>query len=175
MNRIIVGAALATGVGIGAVVAPMAAQAGHTNPVLTAHLTGKQQVAEGSQRNVGDPNGRGEVYVFGIDGDPTTLCYVLTASKIADLELAPGAPRAAHIHRGAKGTNGPVEVNLAWPQDGQAGDCLTEGEAGKGLEPGEVQQILTHPQDYYVNVHDSEYPNGAIRGQLDEQGAQHSH
>ena len=36
----------------------------------------------------------------------------------------------AHIHRGAVGTNGPVEVNLAWPQDGQAADCLTEGEAG---------------------------------------------
>ena len=72
----------------------------------------------------------------------------------------------AHIHRGAVGTNGPVEVNLAWPQDGQSADCLTEGEAGKGLDPGEVQRILANPQAYYVNVHNTDYPSGAIRGQL---------
>ena len=59
-----------------------------------------------------------------------------------------------------------MEVNLAWPQDGQAADCLTEGEAGKGLDPGEVQRILADPSGYYVNVHNTEFPNGAIRGQL---------
>lgn len=115
---------------------------------------------------VGDPNGRGEAYVFGIDGDPTTLCYVLTVDKIAELDQAPGTGRAAHIHRGAEGTYGPVEVTLAWPQDGQAADCLSEGEAGKGLDPGEVQAILASPHEYYVNVHNTEHPNGAIRGQL---------
>ena len=89
---------------------------------------------------------RASAYVFGIDGDPTTLCYVLEVDKIAETDQAPGNGRAAHIHLGAKGTNGPVEVNLAWPQDGQAADCLTEGEAGKGLDPGEVQRILANPR-----------------------------
>ena len=152
--------------GLGVVLAAPAF-AGHTNTLLEANLTGRAQVAsDGTKGLVGDPNGRGNTYVFGIDGDPTTLCYVLEVDKIAELDQAPGNGRAAHIHAGTKGTNGPVEVNLAWPQDGQAADCLTEGEAGKGLDPGEVQRILANPSDYYVNVHNTEFPNGAIRGQL---------
>jgi CHRD domain len=119
--------------------------------------------ADGAKGVVGDPNGRREAYVFGIDGDPTTRCYVLQVSRIGELELAPGGGRMA---TSAAGTTGPVEVNLAWPQDGQAADCLTEGEAGKGLDPGEVRLILDNPAAYYVNVHNAEYPSGAIRGQL---------
>ncbi|MFQ6172217.1 CHRD domain-containing protein [Oryzobacter sp. R7] len=159
-------------VGAGALVAAPAF-AGHTNTLLEADLTGRAQVAaDGSRGLSGDPNGRGSVYVFGIDGDPTTLCYVLEVDKIAETEQAPGNGRAAHIHLGTAGTNGPVEVNLAWPQDGQAADCLTEGEAGKGLDAGEVQRILANPSDYYVNVHNTEYPDGAVRGQLE---ADHDH
>ena len=166
-GKLIGATAGALGLGIGLVLAPLPAQAGHTNTLLTADLSGRQEVAaDGSKRISGDPDGRGEAYVFGIDGDPTTLCYILEVSRIADLELAPGGQRMAHIHLGAKGANGPVEVNLAFPQDGQAADCLTEGEAGKGLDPGEVQRILANPDGYYVNVHNSAYPSGAVRGQL---------
>lgn len=142
------------------------AAAGHTNTVLEASLDGRSEVATGAtnNKNVGDPNGRGEAYVFGIDGDATTLCYVLTVDKIAPAT-------AAHIHEGAAGENGPVVVNLAAPADGNAADCLTEGEVGPGTTPkfptGEtVADILANPEDYYVNVHNAEFPGGAIRGQL---------
>lgn len=155
-------AALAAGAGL-LVAAP--AWAGHSNTLLEAQLSGRQEVSD-SKRMTGDPNGRGSFYVFGVDGDPTTLCYVLEVSKIAELDQAPGDGRAAHLHLGAAGTNGPVEVNLAWPQGGDAADCLTEGEAGKGLDAGEVQRILANPGDYYVNVHNTVHPGGAIRGQL---------
>jgi hypothetical protein len=168
-KRTATAAACAAGLAAGLVLAPVqSALAGHANDVLEADLDGRSEVASGAadQRIVGDPNGTGEIYVFGIDDDPTTLCYVLLVDKVAELDQAPGGGRAAHIHRGAEGTNGPVEVNLAWPQGGQAGDCLTEGEPGKGLAPGEVQEILTNPEDFYVNVHNGEYPGGAIRGQL---------
>ncbi|WP_353952630.1 CHRD domain-containing protein [Knoellia sp. S7-12] len=172
MKRILLGGALGVaGLAAGLMLAPTAAQAGHTNALVSAHLTGRAEVSStGAKGVVGDPNGRGEFYVFGIDGDPTTLCYILEVSKIAELDQAPGGGRAAHIHEGAKGTNGPVEVNLAFPQDGQSADCLTEGEAGKGLEAGEVQEILSNPSNYYVNVHNSEFPGGAVRGQLHADG-----
>ena len=137
------------------------ASAGHSNTLLEASLDGRAEVAKGatSNRLVGDPNGRGEAYVFGIDGDPTTLCYVLTVDKI-------GTATAAHIHEGAAGKNGPVVANLAAPADGNAADCLTEGEAGKFVGDTTVAEILANPQDYYVNVHNAEYPGGAVRGQL---------
>ena len=145
-----------------AAVVPMGmAVAGHTNTVLEADLTGRAEVGP-DNRLAGDPNGRGEAYVFGIDGDPTTLCYVLTVDKI-------GTAAMAHIHKGAAGSNGPVVVNLAAPADGNAADCLTEGEAGKFVGDQTVADILANPEDYYVNVHNADYPGGAIRGQLTAQ------
>ncbi|MEO6407931.1 MAG: CHRD domain-containing protein [Burkholderiaceae bacterium] len=149
-----------------AVAAPLA-HAGHLNTVLEAQLNGREEVpSDGSRALAGDPDGRAEAYVFGIDSDKTTLCYVLVGvKKIDELTMAPGNGRAAHIHRGARGTNGPVVVNLAWPQDGQAGDCLREDTAGKFTNVT-VQEILSNPTGFYVNIHNSVYPSGAIRGQL---------
>lgn len=147
------------------------AVAGHLNVVLKADLDGREQVRDGATNSamVGSPEGRAEVYVFGIDGDPKTLCYAIVGiRKLGEIDLAPGGGRAAHIHEGARGTNGPVVANLAWPQGGQAGDCLTEGEAGKFPtgEFGIVQRILSNPARFYVNIHNAAFPAGAVRGQL---------
>jgi hypothetical protein len=149
-----------------AVLPLLPASAGHTNTVLEAELDGRSEV--GATRAVsGDPDGSGEAYVFGIDGDPTTLCYVVTVGKIAPAT-------AAHIHAGPAGANGPVVVNLARPEDGNAADCLTEGEILPNGSPAfptgqTVASILANPGGFYVNVHNAEYPGGAIRGQLTAQ------
>lgn len=166
-SKLIVAAGIGGAFAAGAVFGPLGpAGAGHANTVLTASLNGRSEVATGAtnQRMVGDPNGRGEIYVFGIDGDPKTLCYVLTVNGI-------DPATAAHIHEGPPGSNGPVVANLGAPGDGNAADCLTEGEVGPGTTPkfptGEtVQSILQHPGEYYVNVHNAAYPGGAVRGQL---------
>jgi hypothetical protein len=154
-------------------------QAGHLNIVLEAALDGRQEV--GADRRVaGDPNGRGEAYVFGIDGNTTTLCYVLQVARIGELSLPPGNGRQAHIHRGAFGVNGPVVVTIAWPQDGRAADCIAEdrilpnGNPAFSRDPdtGEplatVFEILMNPEQFYINVHNAEYPAGAVRGQLQD-------
>ena len=155
-KKMAIGAALGSAFLGGALLSPIGmASAGHTNDVLAAELSGRQEVPKG------DPNGRGEAYVFGIDGDTTTLCYVLTVQGI-------GAATAAHIHEGAPGENGPVVVNLAAPADGNAADCLSESEEGKFVDGQTAAEILANPEDYYVNVHNTEYPGGAIRGQLEE-------
>jgi hypothetical protein len=153
------------------------ATAGHLNVVAEAELDGRAEVRGDATNSAitGDPNGSGEAYVFGIDGDPITLCYLLVdIDKITGLELNPGNGRAAHIHEGPAGSNGPVVANLAWPQDGQAADCLTEGEgagtAGVKFPTGEtgiVQRILKNPGNFYVNIHNNDFPGGAIRGQLE--------
>jgi len=160
-RRAIASVAALVGVTAVVLVGAFGALAGHTNTVLEADLDGRSEVATGAadMRLVGDPDGRGEVYVFGIDGDPTTLCYVLLVDKIAPAT-------AAHIHEAPAGTNGPVVVNLAAPGDGNAADCLTEDEAGKFVGGQTVADILANPSDYYVNVHNADYPGGALRGQL---------
>ncbi len=157
--------ALALGVSL---LAPQDANAGHTNAVLTTTLDGSAEVPSSGDMSqmVGDSTGTGHAYVFGIDGDNTTLCYVLEVSSI---QLVPvGSGMAAHIHEGAMGENGPVVAALAGPEDGNAADCLTEGEEGKFPmeEAGIVQRILNNPADFYINVHNPQFPDGAIRGQL---------
>ncbi|MES2859690.1 MAG: CHRD domain-containing protein [Pseudomonadota bacterium] len=156
------------------------ANAGHTNIVLQAPLDGRQEVANNAKDNriVGDPRGRGEAYVFGIDANTTTLCYLVEAAGIGELSLAPGGGRQAHIHRGRKGENGPVVVTIAWPQDGRSADCIAENrilpngspafsrDPATGQPRATVFEILMNPEQFYVNVHNAEYPAGAIRGQL---------
>jgi hypothetical protein len=155
--------------------------AGHLNIVLEAALDGRQEVASdrSDRRIVGDPRGRGEAYVFGIDANTTTLCYVLRVQRIGELALAPGNGRQAHIHRGKAGENGPVVVSLAWPQDGRAADCIAEDRIlpngspafardANGTPLATAFEILMNPEEFYVNVHNAEYPAGAIRGQLED-------
>lgn len=158
-----------------AVAAPLAL-AGHLNRLLNADLDGRQEVKTDATNRamVGDPDGRGEFYVFAIDSvggveNSRVLCYNLQVKRIGELELGPlPGSRMAHIHKGKAGENGPVVANLAWPQDGQAADCLDARLRPAQFPLGDavVADILANPADYYVNVHNAEYKAGAIRGQL---------
>ena len=67
---------------------------------------------------------------------------------------------AAHIHPGAAGVVLPPIVDLGAPgADGTSSGCTT---ADRAL----VKDIAKNPADYYVNVHNADFPAGAARGQL---------
>ncbi len=77
----------------------------------------------------------------------------------------------AHIHEGAVGEFGDVVVPLTPPEAVTPSD--EEGDEVVGFSSGcaEVTRevaldIIQNPEDYYVNVHTSDFPAGAIRGQL---------
>ena len=91
---------------------------------------------------------------------------------------------AAHIHQGKEGQNGPVIVTLfksdnetgTGPLNGQlvggtiSNDMLEGPMAGKTLEGDLVKAIQNG--EAYVNVHTTENPDGAIRGQIAAGGIQ---
>ena len=67
---------------------------------------------------------------------------------------------AAHIHLGAIGVSGDVVVGLSAPdENGDASGCTT-------AEADVVAAILQNPGNYYVNIHTTDFPDGALRGQL---------
>jgi hypothetical protein len=69
---------------------------------------------------------------------------------------------AAHIHRGAASVAGPVVVPLQPPDSfGRSRSCTT------GVDRALIKEILTEPYNFYVNVHTTDFPNGAMRGQLE--------
>lgn len=119
---------------------------------LFAVLKGKKEVGPDGRKGAGDLNGRGS---FSAVLDGNELCYGIAVKNIS-------APNAAHIHKGSPRIAGPVVVPLTHPADGDPGassDC-TE------LEAALARAIRKNPAKYYVNVHNADFPGGAVRGQL---------
>lgn len=111
--------------------------------MLSAHLGGAGSA---------DTDGAGHAN-FRIDAAKGEVCYDLMVEKIQ-------AATMAHIHKAPAGANGPVAVPLNKPDaNGKSTGCATVG-------PDAVKDILANPGGYYVNVHNGEFPGGAIRGQL---------
>ncbi len=114
---------------------------------LVIALTGE---AEGP--GLGDPDGSGRAELR-IDAHEGQFCYALTVADIAPARLA-------HIHKSPVGeAGGPIVVNLDPPTDGSSEGC-------SAISPELARAILQTPADYYVNVHNQDYPGGAVRGQL---------
>lgn len=124
-------------------------------PALFAVLLGGNEVAAGGQANAGDTNAVGSASVL-FDNNGTTLCFSIIVNNI-------DAPTMAHIHRGLAGINGPIVVTLTHPLTGNPGassDCIDNVDAALGTE------IRGNPGRFYINVHTTAFPNGALRGQL---------
>lgn len=109
---------------------------------LTAELTGAAEVP-----GPGDPDGSGFAKVT-LNQGLGEVCWDITFEGI-------GAPTAAHIHTGEAGVAGGVVVALS-----PGSDCTD------GVDAEVIKAIRQNPSDYYVNVHNAEFPPGALRGQL---------
>ncbi len=119
------------------------------NPYVS-QLSGANEVPSGS----GDPDGSGAatVSIAVLSDTEAEACWDLAYSAIA-------APSAAHIHEAAAGANGPVVVDLGAPGATSHSGCAD-------IDVDLANRIVAGPAGFYVNVHNSEYPAGAVRGQL---------
>jgi CHRD domain len=99
----------------------------------------------------GDPDGTGEATLTLNQGE-ALICFQLSVTDIAPAT-------AAHIHVGAEGVAGPVVVGLSPPTTGFSSGCVS-------ADPELIKIIRKNPENYYVNVHNAQFPAGAVRGQL---------
>lgn len=105
----------------------------------------------GQETAAADDDGHG-FFTYSIQ--ETTFCWTLSWQDIA-------APTAAHIHVGARHVAGPVVIPL--DTDGQPGP---ETSGCRTITAELAAAITADPRAYYVNVHNTPFPAGAIRGQL---------
>jgi hypothetical protein len=113
---------------------------------LSAELTGEAEVP-----GPGDPDGSGSANVR-VNPGQECLSY-----DIAVQGIEPAT--AAHIHEAPAGEAGPVVEGLEPPADGSSSGT-TE------VDREEAKDIVKNPEEYYANVHNKDFPNGALRGQL---------
>lgn len=95
----------------------------------------------------GDPDGTGTASLV-IDPDALTIEWNIPVDNI-DLPTT-----GAHIHVGPTGVAGPIVVDF------------NNQLSGVDLSDPDLAAIAVNPSDYYVNVHNTPYPAGAVRGQL---------
>lgn len=114
---------------------------------LSTDLSGAEEVPPA------DPDGTGFARIT-LNSGTGEVCWSITASNIT----LPAT--GAHIHDAPAGENGAIVVTLSPPDEsGMASGCTT---ADRAL----VKDIRKNAEQYYVNVHTTDYPGGAIRGQL---------
>ena len=99
----------------------------------------------------GDPDGSGKAKIT-FNHDKGEICYDLSVKNIGEATLA-------HIHNGAAGQAGDVKVMFDPPKKGSSKGCTK-------VDHELIQDIMANPANYYVNVHNTEFPKGALRGQL---------
>ena len=123
----------------------LAAPAGAAVKRLEANLSGT---------STSDANGSGTAKLR-LDRAKKKVCFTLRVKRIGDVA-------AAHIHAGGAGVDGSIVVDLVTePEDGDTfTGCTT------GVAKSTIRAILDKPRRYYVNVHTTDHPGGAVRGQL---------
>jgi hypothetical protein len=109
----------------------------------------------------GDPDGSGKAE-FSFDTEQGTICYEIEVEGITEpVEPAPGLG-SAHIHFLATGGIA-VDLETDFQPDKsdefKASGCVE-------VDSALLQAILESPDQFYVNVHNVEFPGGALSGLL---------
>jgi hypothetical protein len=113
---------------------------------LTAILTGEQETPPA------DLGGHGTALIT-LNQGQGQVCWEITVSNLSAPVIA------AHIHVAPFGVPGPIVVPLSAPVNGFSSGCAS-------ADPALIKAIRQHPENYYVNVHTTAFPGGAVRGQL---------
>ncbi len=123
---------------------PLAAQYGGRN--LSANLNGRAEVP-----GPGKLNARGSANLT-INAGQNRACYTVRYRNIANATMA-------HVHRGAVDVSGPPVITLRMAGPGRFQGC---DRIARPL----ARDLIRRPGRFYVNVHSTAFPDGAIRGQL---------
>jgi hypothetical protein len=127
---------------------------------LRAELLGANEVPPA------DPDARGVAEVT-LKLHKSEICFAVEYRRV-------GTPNRGHIHFAPAGVNGGIVVtffDLVMPAAPATDPLFDQLEKRRlrdcvSVDPVLLEAIAANPSDYYVNLHNSRFPGGAIRGQL---------
>jgi hypothetical protein len=137
-----------------------------------AHRPGNIRLRGGAEvPGPGDPDGSGRAGIR-INEDEERVCFTLRWKNLDPVLFA-------HIHAGTEDVAGPVVVTLFTAGEGglvtlpdrptDLRACTETFSPPEGMSVEELLQDIEQNRDeYYVNVHSTTFPAGAIRGQLND-------
>jgi hypothetical protein len=110
----------------------------------------------------GDPDGSG-VATVRLNSDQGVVCYSVVVRNIgAPTEPAAGVG-SAHIHGPLPNTGIAIDLDTVFMATGTstyvARDCVSAAS-------DTIEAVLANPELFYVNVHNAEFPAGAVQGSL---------
>ena len=118
---------------------------------FSATLTGANEITGGASEADMDATGTA---IITVNRGQQRVCWEITSAGTSGIT-------GAHIHLGGATTQGGVVVPLTAAQNGTAVGC-TSAPVSATL----IEAIIANPQNYYVNIHSTQFTGGAIRGQL---------
>jgi len=132
-------------------------------PALSQSVRGTVEVQAKLKGNTevpgpGSKKGKGDVHIE-LKAKKKKVCFELEVARLDEVV-------AGHIHKGTADVAGDVVVLLFEDTAGLAGTGSYEG-CTKGVKKKLIKKIGKKPDRYYVNIHTMEFPDGAIRGQLE--------
>ena len=112
----------------------------------------------------GDPDGSGTARIS-VNPGTQTVCFDIAVQDIAEpVEPGPGIG-SVHIHFGSVTEIGGIavdpEADFEPTEDGFAASGCAED-----VDRGLLVDILMNPENFYLNIHNVEFPGGALRAQL---------
>lgn len=120
--------------------------------VLLADLVGDAQVP-----GAGDDGGKGRFEAESAVAGEFCIDMVVTGLD--------GAVTGAHVHEGAVGQSGGIEVTIG-PPTSTDGDTDTWTDVCVSVDEELAEDFVTSTDAFYVDVHTETHPDGAVRGQL---------
>lgn len=126
---------------------------------FSTSMSGAEECNSSGTCNVGDTDGSATGSIT-VNVGQDRVCWEFT-------NVANVAPvNRGHIHKAPAGLNGGIVVdffNVAAGTQGPLTGCTT-APLGKAL----LVDIIQNPEAYYLNLHNADFPAGAVRGQLEK-------
>ncbi|MFF4506336.1 CHRD domain-containing protein [Streptomyces sp. NPDC001401] len=158
-SLIVTAVAVAAAGGIAAAVIPAHATGGTASggtggTLLATSLRGANEVPVAGGPAVGDQDGAALEFIK-VQDDKVSVAVTWRGT---------GKPTMLHIHQGAKGTNGGVKVDFTDLLKNSKRHSVTGTVTVK--DAALLAALKSDPGSFYANLHTTEFPGGAVRGQL---------